>query len=401
MQAAGRHCGQFAVAWRLLLLAFHADGCEGRRKMMLVNGVSLLRWSSSLLLGPVVFAVTACEPVDDESTEDSVVSGDAEMLLAGEADDEPLVATGPSLALASQSTLAFTSPRGLIASTGNLYWTSTSFDEFGPDSSVVWRASKGNTPGSEFALYSESGDDRFFGAIVHANPGAFFGYFVANYIGAGGAITSQIKRVPLTGGPAVVIANSPAPIATRDLVTDGSRLYWVDAGGIRSVALSGGAITTLRSSTVITRLRVDANFIYYGEEFLIFRMPKAGGFANVVVSTNGRVSALHVDGAIGWLFWGEIGGRVHASPTTQAGGGAQITYQNSISGRDVSAVGWDGSRPLWTDCAQPGNTSCRVMKRQAGINQAVSSGGVGVAHLQWDAASLYWGDAGALRKFVH
>jgi hypothetical protein len=367
--------------------------------MMLVTR-SLLRCSSSLLLGPVALAVSACAPMPDESTEDPVASEDAELAASGEGDDDALLAPGRFHALAGQSTLAFTSPRGLIASTGNLYWTSTSNDEFGPDSSVVWRAGKGNVPGSEFPLYSESGDDRFFGAIVYANPGAFFGYFVASYIGPTG-VTSQIKRVSLTGGPAVVIANSPAPIANRDLVTDGTRLYWVDAGGIRSVALAGGAITTLRSSTVITRLRVDANFIYYGEEFLIFRMPKAGGFANVVASTNGRVSALHVDGGIGWLFWGEIGGGVRASPTTQAGGGAQITYQSAIAGRDVTSIGWDGSRALWTDCAQPGNTSCRVMKRQAGINQTLSSGGVGVGFLQWDPASLYWGDAGALRKYVH
>lgn len=368
---------------------------------MLVNGVSLLRWSCSLLLGPVALAATACESTSEESTGDWVVSEDTELVSSDPDDaDDDLLAPGRVQPLAGQSTLAFTSPRGLIASTGNLYWTSTSVDEFGPDSSVVWRASKGNVPGSEFPLYGESGDDRWFGAIVYANPGAFFGYFVANYIGPTG-VTSQIKRVPLTGGPAVVIANSPAPIANRDLVTDGTRLFWVDAAGIRSVALAGGPITTLRSSTVITRLRVDSSFIYYGEEFLIFRMPKAGGFGQVVVSTNGRVSALHVDGGIGWLFWGEIGGGVRASPSSQSGGGAQITYQASIAGRDVSSVGWDGSRPLWTDCAQPGNTSCRVMKRQGGINQTLSSGGVGVGFLQWDPASLYWGDAGALRKYVH
>lgn len=367
---------------------------------MLVNGVSLLRWSCSLLLGPVALAVTACEPMHDESTEDWVVSEDAELEASDEGDNDSLLAPSRFLALAGQSTLAFTSPRGLISSTGNLYWTSTSYDEFGPDSSVVWRAGKGNVPGSEFALHGEGGDDRFFGAIVYANPGSFFGYFVANYIGPGG-VTSQIKRVPLTGGPAVVIASSPAPIANRDLVTDGTRLFWVDAGGIRSVALAGGPITTLRSSTVITRLRVDSSFIYYGEEFLIFRMPKTGGFGSVVVSTNGRVSALHVDAGIGWLFWGEIGGGVRASPSTQSGGGAQITYQGSIAGRDVTSVGWDGSRALWTDCVQPGNTSCRVMKRQGSTTQTLSSGGVGINFLQWDAASLYWGDAGALRKYVH
>ena len=212
--------------------------------MMLVNGVSLLRWSSSMLLGPVALAVTACEPMIDESTEDRVASEDAELAASGEGTEDSLVATGRALPLAVQSTLAFTSPRGLIASPGNLYWTSTTSDEFGPDSSVVWRAGKSNMPGNEIALYGESGDDRWFGAIVYANPGAFFGYFVANYIRPRGG-HSPIKRVPLTGGPAIVIANRPAPIAHSGPVTDGTSLYWVDAGGIRSVALAGGPISTL------------------------------------------------------------------------------------------------------------------------------------------------------------
>jgi hypothetical protein len=307
---------------------------------------------------------------------------------------------GARVALAASSaTLAFTSPTGLVSSTGNLYWTSTVADEFGADVSTVWRASKSNVPGNEAVLYREFGDDRFFGNIVWANPGAFFGYFVANY-NVGGVFTSQIKRVPLAGGPAVIIANSPAFIGNRDLVTDGATLFWVDAGGIRSVPLGGGPVTTIRSSSFITRLAVDSANIYYGEEFLIFRKPKAGGLEGVVVSTSGRVTALHVDGTIGWLFWGEEGGGVLIAPSAQAGGGG-FTIQASSPGRDVTSVGWDGSRILWTDCLQPGNTSCRVMKRQGGINTAVSSGRPGVGHLQWDAASLYWGDLGALRKFVH
>ena len=87
---------------------------------MLVNGVSLLRWSSSLLLAPVVLAVTACEPAPEESTGDWVVSEDtelvdAELVASDEGDDEPLVAPGPVQPLGGQSVLAITSPRGLIA----------------------------------------------------------------------------------------------------------------------------------------------------------------------------------------------------------------------------------------------------------------------------------------------
>ena len=181
----------------------------------------------------------------------------------------------PTSAAGTQSVVAISSPNGLVASTGNLYWTSKSFNEFGPDTSTVWRAGKNNVPGNEIALYQESGDDRFFGDIVFANPGAFFGYFVASYQTPGG-LKSQIKRVPLTGGAAVVIADTPAPKA-RDLLTDGTKLFWIDAGGIRSVPIGGGPITTLFSDGFVGRISLDDSFVYFGEEFLIMRIPKNGG----------------------------------------------------------------------------------------------------------------------------
>jgi hypothetical protein len=295
--------------------------------------------------------------------------------------------------------VAYSSPTGLIASTGNLYWTSKIYNEFGPDISVVWRAGKNNIPGNEVALYTENGDDRYFGDIVYANPGAFYGYFVATYQTAG-VLSSQIKRVPLTGGPAVVIANCPGPIA-RDLVTDGTRLFWVDSGGIRSVPLGGGPITTLRGEgSFITHIRLDSSYIYFSEEFLILRMPKSGGLERVVISTSGIVTALHVDGSIGQVFWGEQGGGVFSTASNQVQG-PRLTFQMPSAGRTVTSVGWDGSRVLWSDCLQPGNTNGTIKERAGGITRVVASGQVGVGHLQWDAASIYWGDVSYLRKYVH
>ena len=307
--------------------------------------------------------------------------------------------TGQTELLASSSIVAYSSPTGLIASTGNLYWTSKIYNEFGPDISVVWRAGKYNVPGNEVALYSEYGDDRYFGDIVYANPGSFYGYFVANYQTAG-VLSSQIKRVPLTGGPSVVIANSPAPIA-RDLVTDGTRLFWVDSGGIRSVLLGGGPVTTLRGEgSFITHIRIDSSYIYFSEEFLILRMPKSGGLERVVISTSGIVTALHVDASIGRVFWGEQGGGVFSTAANQVQG-PRVTYQAPSAGRSVTSVGWDGSRVLWSDCLQPGNTNCTIKMREGGITRIVTSGQVGVGHLQWDATSIYWGDVSYLRKYVH
>lgn len=352
------------------------------------------RWCARLASLVVVGFLVACGGgVQQDATPASTLEQAAAARPLPGRSDEAAIDTAP---LAGQSVVALSRPNGLIASTGNLYWTSTAADEFGADVSTVWRAGKNNVPGSEIALYREFGDDRFFGDIVFANPGTFYGYFVASYSTAGGII-SQIKRVPLTGGTAVVIANSPAAGA-RDLRTDGSTLYWIDAGGIRSVALAGGAVTTLFSDPAVGRISLDNDFVYFGEEFLVMRIPKTGGAPQTVVSTNGRVSALHVDPGIGWVFWGEKEGGVRGMRA--AFGSPVLTFQPPASGREVNSVGWDGTRVLWADCLQPGNTNCRIRQRQLGITRSLVVGTVGIRHLQWDPASLYWGDASYLRRYL-
>ena len=267
----------------------------------------------------------------------------------------------------------------------------------------MWRAGKNNVPGNEIVLYQESGDDRFFGDIVFANPGAFFGYFIATYHTATG-LKSQIKRVPLTGGSAIVIADSPAP-DVRDLQTDGTTLYWIETGGIRSapihlnVPIGGEPVTTLFADGFVGRISLDPAFVYFGEEFLIMRIPKNGGSPETVARTNGRVSALYVDSAIGWMFWGEKEGGVRAAQTFFEA--PQVTYQLPGANRAVNSVGWDGQRVLWADCVQPGNTNCRIRKREAGITRQIVGGAVGISHLQWDTRSLYWGDVSSLKRFVY
>ena len=311
----------------------------------------------------------------------------------------------------ASSVVAYSSPTGLIASTGNLYWTSTAVDEFGPDVSTVWRAGKDNVPGNEIALYRESGDDRSFGDIVFANPGTFYGYFVAHYQTPGGMV-SQIKRVPLTGGSAVVIATSPASGA-RDLHTDGTTLYWIDGGGIRSVPIGGGAVTTLFADAFVGRISLHQDFVYFGEEYLIMRVPKAGGAPQHVVSTNGRVSALNItphDGGT-WLYWGDKEGGVYSVTIPVVASWTPRTHQPPTPGREVKAVASSHNNwVLWADCAQPGNTSCRIRHHAGGQVDDLVCCSVGIAHLQWGPSGpgtqvhqpvshFYWGDVSYLRRY--
>ncbi len=295
-------------------------------------------------------------------------------------------------ALSTPTTLAWSSPVDLIASTGNLYWTSYAIDEFGPDSASVWRASKSNTPGSEVLLYRESGDTadfRYFGSLCYANIGGnWFGYFVANY-----GATSQLKRVPLTGGAAITLATSPGFIGTRDLVTDGATLFWADSAGLRSMPIGGGAVTTMTSGTALSKVVLGATQLFYSDGATLRGVAKAGGVTFGVATDSSAVSALAIN-ASGVLYWGTLGGAVRS---VRPGSGSS-TLQNPIAGRQTTSVDYDGNRAVWTDCTYPNTNSCAVRTRQFLFNVTLASGGVGTGKLQSDASHLYFGEAGGLKK---
>lgn len=290
---------------------------------------------------------------------------------------------------------------GLVSSTGNLYFTSYTFNDLGPDSTAFYRTGKTSLPGSEGLLYREEGDKTgpyFFGSVVWAKPDTFYGYFVANYIDFGFRI-SQIKRVPLAGGGAITLANSPGYIGNRDLLTDGTRLFWVDAGGIRSLSIYGGAIQTLLVSSSVSRISLDPNFVYYAEGNQISRVPKAGGAPLALFVAPKVVTALYADPrpSFTYIFWGEKGGAVRSA----APGFSAWTWQGPVAGRDVTSVGFDGTYALWIDCTQPGNSYCSVRMGTPGNTATVAGGGVGAHNLQWDARNVFWINLSNVMRYSH
>lgn len=299
-------------------------------------------------------------------------------------------ASGPTL-------LAWGSVYRLKQSTGNLYWTRYSLNEFGPDSAYVYRASKSNTPGNERPLYSETRSDYFgIGDITYAYVGTWYGYFVVNYINLG---ISQIKRVPLAGGTTVTLAQSPSVVELRDLETDGSFLYWADAGGLRKMSIGGGAITTLVAGSNIVSVGLDSTRVFYSAGTAVRSVPKTGGTSTTRVIGSTNVTSMYIHGASTntVIYWGEQDGAVKSYPL---GGGTTI-HQWPIPGRSTRSVSFDGTRVLWTDCASPGGNWCYVRKRQGGTTTTVSSGGVGASNIQGDASAMFWSDAGGLKKYVH
>ena len=302
---------------------------------------------------------------------------------------------GSASAASGPTRVAGPEARGLKQSTGNLYWTTNySSDIDRTWGARVYRASKGNTPGNEITLYTESRQDRFsFGDITYANVGAWYGYFAANYHDLG---VYAIKRVSLTGGSAVILARSSSSI--RDLETDGTSLYWTDASGMRKMAIGGGSVTTLVSSSNITSIGLDSTRVFYATGTTVRSIPKTGGTSttHVVGSTNVTAMHIHPGPARTVIFWGEQNASVKSRPL----GGISTVHQAPIAGRSSTTVSYDGTRVLWADCAMPGSYGCKVQKREGAITTTVKTGGVGARNIQGDASTMFWTEGGVW-KYVH
>jgi hypothetical protein len=301
----------------------------------------------------------------------------------------------------AQGTIFNGSPWELVGSQGNLYWTDDNHaNEFSDDSSTIMRASKSNQPGQERRLFRITGPANGiprFGSITYALTSQWFGYVVRH-----SEQGATIMRLPLTGGTPVVLAESPVKGA-RNLKNDGSFLYWTDDGGVRKMALAGGAVTTLASATNIALMGLSNNRVYYTQDKLIQKVSKMGGTVSTVLTGGQRITALSVQQIGNWIgiYWGEVSGAVrghsNAAPTT-------TTYRENGAGDfTTSSVGYDGTRLMWISCSFPGNSFCSLMARKgAGANTTLlPSIGVGARNLVWDAAQVFWVEVSGIRKFVH
>jgi surface antigen len=288
------------------------------------------------------------------------------------------------------TTLSYAQPDRLIQSTGNLYWTADQTVD-GMSQADVYRASKANEPGQEQILYQESlpaSTPVDFEAITYANVGGnWYGYFVANYPAQD---ESQIKRVPLTGGAAVVLATSPAAIGNRDLVTDGSSLYWADTDGIRKIAITGGTVQTLVSGENFAHLGLEGPVLYYSSGNSILNVPTSGGASTTVVSAPSAITALYSSPANG-VLWGEANGSAYSFD-----GDIYYQLQAPVAGVSVTSVSVAGNYILWADCFPQW---CQVDGNDNGSVVSVATSGVPV-DVQGDAGAWYWGDSGSLEKFA-
>lgn len=282
----------------------------------------------------------------------------------------------------------------MVQSTGNLYFTHNLSTY-----SAVFRTSKSATPGAETVLYSETGTGSTFGDITHALVGGtFYGYFIAKY-----GSTAQIKRIPLAGGAAVVLATSPGTVLSSygSLKQDGASLFWSDSMGVHTMPIGGGSITTL-TTEVGRDLGLDATRVYYSSGSTIRSVPKSGGSPITSATGGATITSLFVNAPAGGgtvLYWGDEDARVQA--VALSGGGSPVTYQSATASRRTATVSFDGSRVLWGDCHDTMSGTCNMRKYAGGVTTTFASGLTGVANVQGDATAAFFTHINKVTREVH
>jgi hypothetical protein len=304
-------------------------------------------------------------------------------------------------AAAGQAKVAQGHVHGLIQSTGNLYWTSLTVDGSEVAASI-YRASKSNIPGNEYLLYREYRSDSFsYDDITYAYTGTWYGYFVVNYFDLG---ISQIKRVPLSGGNAVTLVTSPSMIGPRDIDTDGSFLYWADAGGLRKMPLAGGVITTLAAGTNITSIGLDAVHVFYSAGPSVRSVDKAGGNSTSLVTGSANVTSIQVYRASGgtevYSSWQD---GLLRSDTLPAGGVHVATiYQAASTQQAISVPGFafNGSRLVWVNCYYTETGCYNLYSQQGRTKQLLAYTSGRMRNLQSDTTAVFWNDEYSLWKYL-
>ncbi len=205
------------------------------------------------------------------------------------------------------STTVVDNPMGpiysLIADSTHIYWAETSATGTGYLTSIK-KASK--TTGVIQIL--ATGLNGFAGNL--AISGSFLVFGEANGIG-----TARILKVPLSGGPVVILAGPPSHAETeglRGLTVDAENVFWIGDTTVQSVSLNGGTpriLVTGNDQTIA--IAANATDIFWIEHVCcegdlpsrINRIPKGGGTPTVVTDGMYEARTLSLDSTT--VYWGE------------------------------------------------------------------------------------------------
>jgi hypothetical protein len=311
-------------------------------------------------------------------------------------------------------------PDGMILSTGNIYFTT--HDQCGGH---VWRTAQWSKPGQEIQIYADNASQ--FSDIVFAKvDGTFYGYFLAatsplphfcqvragvhgvvqrsaiqhNVVHQGPMhLTYSIKSIHLDGsGTAMtlkVLSNVDIEKGHRNLVTDGSFLYWQDTTSVRRMPIGGGpdiALDTIASDMPTAGLSLNDKNLYYASGNAIYSVQKDGAASGALVTpTLARVTTLQAVWN-GDVYWGQQDGSVCARFDGHI---VELAPSRPVVPTSITTFPPNSQVALTTQCDA---SSCEL-RYDGGKNVAGAPVGAGALGLTApEQVFLYWGDAAGIHE---
>ena len=219
----------------------------------------------------------------------------------------------------------------------------------------------------------------------------------------GGEIIGTVMKVPLGGGPTVVLASGEG---SWGIALDATSIYWTTGGEgtVMKVPLDGGTPVTLASGlNDPEQIVVDATSAYWIDQgdSMLMKVPIGGGTPTTLASDLEAPNGIAVDSTS--VYWTN-GGNTDGSGTVMKlplDGGTPVTLaegQNNPCGIvvDSTNVYWTNRGNDWTNVVNGtvGNGTVMKVSLDGGTAVTLAYGQNGPSRMAADSNSVYWVNSG-------
>jgi len=214
-------------------------------------------------------------------------------------------------------------------------------------------------------------------------------YWIA---GDSAGLYGTINKAPIGGGSAITLATGQ--MAPASIAVDATGVYWTNMrGGVMRMPLAGGPAVVLGGGPQPYPLALDATHAYWagvGNPGSVMKVPKAGGTSVVLVPTyySGGPQGLCLDSSA--VYWCAPDSVVKTSLTGT--GGTVIAWQTKCH-----SIAVDSTHVYWTEGYGSDRRVMKVPRSGGGAVSVLASGQEYPSGLAIDQTHAYWIEEGRRR----